>query len=262
MSKKPRNISTITRDFLYEAYCVEKLTVIQIARRVGCRNGIICKLLEEYGLREHTMPKEWFIEHYINLQESIDDIATLLNRDEATIRTWLRTYKIPIRYKTRGRIQIPELNDYQWLYHHYVELNLSSCQIAEILWCGQGNVIHAVRRAGIPVRPSSPPKGFHARGYRHNFSHRKKRLIKERDDYTCQMPGCDATSDLEVHHIISAENGGDNDLNNGITLCRTCHHKTFQHEEEFEFLFKTILATNKSGAARLVSTPLQLRMFT
>ena len=48
--------------------------------------------------------------------------------------------------------------------------------------------------------------------------------VKERDDYTCQNPECGRRSlRAEAHHIIFRSKGGDDSLNNGITLCRACH---------------------------------------
>ena len=58
----------------------------------------------------------------------------------------------------------------------------------------------------------------------------------ERDKFTCQK--CyiqDSTSrTLEAHHIIPLYSGGENKLNNLITLCIDCHHYAPDKKEEFE----------------------------
>lgn len=53
-----------------------------------------------------------------------------------------------------------------------------------------------------------------------------KRLVKERDGYICQICGTDEV--LQVHHIYSWQNFPDKrfEIENGITLCRTCHWET------------------------------------
>jgi hypothetical protein len=53
--------------------------------------------------------------------------------------------------------------------------------------------------------------------------HKWKKLVKKRDDYTCQC--CGSKKHLHIHHINSFkkfENKREN-INNGITLCFECH---------------------------------------
>ena len=46
----------------------------------------------------------------------------------------------------------------------------------------------------------------------------------ERDDYTCQ--DCGATDRrLNAHHIVARRNGGNEELENLVALCISCHHK-------------------------------------
>ena len=69
-------------------------------------------------------------------------------------------------------------------------------------------------RGGISFEPYPP-----------EFNGTLKRLIKERDNYTCQNPRCDHTNTiLDVHHIdYNKENKHPSNL---ITLCHSCHSKT------------------------------------
>lgn len=71
----------------------------------------------------------------------------------------------------------------------------------------------------------------HDRYYGRNWSSQRDKA-KERDNYECQI--CNSTQDLEVHHkkpIINFDRSNDdwyedaNDLDNLITLCRSCHKK-------------------------------------
>ena len=71
-----------------------------------------------------------------------------------------------------------------------------------------------------------------------------RKAVFERDHFTCQM--CHAYGGrLEAHHIQPV---GDNkntlltfDVNNGITLCKTCHASIRNHEYEFIDQFYNIL---------------------
>ena len=59
--------------------------------------------------------------------------------------------------------------------------------------------------------------------------------VFERDDFTCAL--CDERGGkLNAHHIRKWKDhpGLRYDVNNGITLCISCHNKTKQHEEEYE----------------------------
>lgn len=83
--------------------------------------------------------------------------------------------------------------------------------------------------------------------------------VFERDNFTCQMPMCDGNEkDLNAHHIIEfiiiVKSNNINtikeaiackklwDTTNGITLCKICHNKIRTHEQEYEPLFKEIIA--------------------
>lgn len=68
--------------------------------------------------------------------------------------------------------------------------------------------------------------------------------VFHRDDYTCQE--CEIRGGkLEAHHIKPWRLFKElrHDVNNGITLCRSCHLKTLQKEELFEEKYSAILLT-------------------
>jgi predicted GNAT family acetyltransferase len=50
-----------------------------------------------------------------------------------------------------------------------------------------------------------------------------KRHVLHRDGYRCRVPGCSATANIDVHHIMFFMNGGNNTLTNLITLCEGHH---------------------------------------
>ena len=56
------------------------------------------------------------------------------------------------------------------------------------------------------------------------FNKKFKKLIKDRDFNVCQTPGCINTEGLCVHHIDYDKKN--NNPENLITLCRSCHSKT------------------------------------
>lgn len=60
-------------------------------------------------------------------------------------------------------------------------------------------------------------------GKRKEFSALVKRQARERADYTCQYPGCEASA-IEVDHILPQGLGGKSSLCNAQVLCEA-HHK-------------------------------------
>ncbi len=52
---------------------------------------------------------------------------------------------------------------------------------------------------------------------------RVRREVLARDKHRCQAPGCGRTRFLEVHHIVSRQQGGSNNKENLMTLCASCH---------------------------------------
>ncbi len=71
--------------------------------------------------------------------------------------------------------------------------------------------------------------------------------IKERDNYNCQNPKCKNKSNiLDVHHIDYNKNN--NNKNNLITICKSCHGKTQRRRKYWIWYYKKLLKRiNKKG---------------
>lgn len=82
--------------------------------------------------------------------------------------------------------------------------------------------------------------------------------VFKRDSYVCKEPTCDKSEHyLEVHHIntyssIIKKNNIKSveealycsdlwDINNGITLCKKCHRKTYKQEDKFAETYRNII---------------------
>lgn len=64
-----------------------------------------------------------------------------------------------------------------------------------------------------------------SKGINYGFANTKAYVLN-RDNYTCQYcKGKSKDSRLHVHHIIFRRNGGSDEQENLITLCKTCHDK-------------------------------------
>src|SRR5438105_12513824 len=57
----------------------------------------------------------------------------------------------------------------------------------------------------------------------HDIPAKVRRLVWHRDFGKCKVPGCRATRNLEVHHIVPRAEGGGHELENLILLCNGHH---------------------------------------
>jgi 5-methylcytosine-specific restriction endonuclease McrA len=84
-----------------------------------------------------------------------------------------------------------------------------------------------------------PPKAY-IRNTKTYYTSKHKPSIKKdiretvlkRDNYCCTE--CGIKNDLHIHHIEYRSNGGMDDIENLITLCRDCH--TTKHRKEPVFI--------------------------
>jgi len=63
---------------------------------------------------------------------------------------------------------------------------------------------------------------------------RLRRIIKQEAGYRCAIPTCNCTSPLEIHHIVPIADGGDDNPQNLICLCRNCHGRCHNGEIDNE----------------------------
>lgn len=61
-------------------------------------------------------------------------------------------------------------------------------------------------------------------------SNTQKRQIKEEAGFRCAIPTCNATSPLDIHHIVYQCNGGTDENTNLICLCKNCHGRVHNNE--------------------------------
>ena len=73
-----------------------------------------------------------------------------------------------------------------------------------------------------------------------------RKKIYKRDKFRCQMPDCSSKFRIQAHHIKKWSNAAilRYDVDNGITLCRSCHERITGHEQVYETLFSQIVYNN------------------
>ena len=58
---------------------------------------------------------------------------------------------------------------------------------------------------------------------RWNVTPATRRKVLHRDQFRCRVPGCTASHNLDVHHIIHREHGGTNGMENLAVFCESHH---------------------------------------
>ena len=99
---------------------------------------------------------------------------------------------------------------------------ISKTRIEKGLSKGKSNPMYGISLSG----EKSPhwQGGISFEPYSPEFNKKFKNFIKNRDFHICQTPNCTNTENLHVHHIDY--NKKNNNPENAITLCASCHTKT------------------------------------
>lgn len=83
---------------------------------------------------------------------------------------------------------------------------------------------HALKNPGVLKN-----KWLYQRGVNYGYANAKAYVL-HRDNHTCQYcSGKSRNQRLEVHHIVFRKNGGSDEPENLITLCKSCHDKVHLH---------------------------------
>lgn len=102
----------------------------------------------------------------------------------------------------------------------------SETQMTRTAWIKKRRTEDAARKARRAYLKAKPESAAQKRF---------KREVRERDNFTCQFPGCGYYSKhIDVHHIAKRSQRPDLKLtvSNGICLCRQHHDWTDTHHDE------------------------------
>ena len=202
-------------------------------------------------------------------------IGEVVNIPFSTVLRYLK--KAGAKLRNPGDPHHRILDDAEWLRGKYLDEGLSTTQIAKEIGASARVICTWLERHGIERRPTGAPKGHNywdSEEAKKNLSRAKRgkclgednpnwrggmpyhdydrnrypakqwvKAVKDRDNWTCQE--CGATNNLHAHHIKRWKDYPDlrYDLDNGVTLCHTCHERA--HGRGFKFRW-----TNKQKTPR------------
>jgi hypothetical protein len=93
-----------------ELYNRQRISLADIAAKVGVSKPVITRLAHEYGLEvatpgpkaKHIFERDWLIDQYLNRQRPLPEIAAEVGVGTATVARWAKTFGIPLRSRGGG----------------------------------------------------------------------------------------------------------------------------------------------------------------
>lgn len=255
----------ITKEYLYQKYIIENLTIIEVARDCNVSKSLIKGRLRRFGIRKGSLKlgtqvydnRDWLYDQYIRQKKGYTVIAKEQNVSYTTILTRVLYWG----WELRGHDSIDKGAPRRGSKHTFDSLDKirkSRLKKRVITYCKQCN-------EELELVKSSFKKS------NHNFCNQKcfKSYLKEnrvltinitdsaaykewrlkvykRDGYRCKMPDCLSQSrSIAAHHIYPKKKYPvlQFEITNGITLCKSCHEKTYGKEELFIDMLVRVVQT-------------------
>ncbi|CAG9609341.1 HNH endonuclease [Pseudoneobacillus rhizosphaerae] len=257
----------LSKEYLYQKYVLDNQTTKDIANELGISRHTVKSNLRRLGIRKKEFKLgtkiyddiNWLYEQYITLGKGYTVIAndlgvsytTILDRilffgweirghneiDKATPRKGRKHSKESLQKIKESRIRKRSLTQCNNC-NNFFERVTSSANRSINSYCS----IKCYRNFLKENRVVPDNITFSA-----DYKEWRKKVYK-RDNYRCKMPYCESPSrDIAAHHIFPKKLYPDKkfDVQNGITLCRKCHEKTYGKEEQFiEMLVRVVQTMN------------------
>ncbi|MBS4222407.1 HNH endonuclease [Lederbergia citrea] len=255
----------ITKKYLYRKYVVEGLSVKEIAEEVNLTKHSIRGKLRRFGIRKKPFKigneiydnRDWLYHQYVELNKGYTVIAKELGVSYTTILSRILYFGWKVKghkdidkgaprrgkkHKEVSLIKIRETRQRKRIitscFHcqKSIELVLSIYKRSENSFCNRDCFISYLKENRViceDITDSAAYKEWRLRVYK-------------RDRYRCKMPGCGSQSrDIAAHHIYPKKKYPEKkyEISNGITLCRSCHEKTYGKEEQFIEMLVRIVQT-------------------
>ena len=206
----------ITKQFLIDNYINKMLNCSEISRKFYCNPGTIYYYLRKYGIS--IRPKSEI------MRESYKDNVEA-KRKLSIVMTAAR--KDPVREVIR-RKRIKRSVKNLWKDPEYYQKMLD---VRRRQWTPE-----VIKRSCAWYKNGKSKEPYPA-----DWTGTLKCIIKERDNYTCQVCGKKLKRMLHIHHIDYDKNN----LNpkNLISLCGSCHSKTNINRDQWQKVFNKIERT-------------------
>ena len=227
----------ISKNKLYNLYVIKEKSIEEISILLKISFSIIRRNLKKYSipirpkfkrsLFRNIFTRNYLIEEYINKKRSTKSIAEPFNVGKIVVLKALKKHKILTRTPSEyGKLKIHFSNK--------IKVNCAFCNEELEVWKSDlknkkhkfcSRLCRAKFRVGNRAANWQNGKSFEE--YGKEFDGSLKEQVRFRDKYKCQLCGCSQLENgrqLDCHH--KDYNKRNNNINNLISLCVSCHLKT------------------------------------
>lgn len=261
--KRPKKFH-VNRDWFYQRYVKDMAPTRDIASEIGCVNDHVNALAKKFDIPirprlKRSVPYaklnlniDEIVRLYVDEKISCADIGSRFGCTHKAIATRLAERGIPLRHHNDTKRGKPAKNkiilDPKKVVKMYMVRHASGKTVADHFGVSRQVIDRILRENGVKRKPATESvdrrKERHPR-WRHDISDEDRKKgrdankqkewrarVFERDGHTCQKCGDSRGGNLHSHHIIPhyRDQSIAWDLENGITLCETCHtnlHRTY-----------------------------------
>ena len=214
----------------------------------GCFDGAFDN--EEIRAKRSEIAKSlWEDESYReNQAEARSDEEYLIKQSQSTSRAWERGDFDAVDYEIKREKWTGKSNP-NWKPKASFECEQCGAVITGMPCVIEGRRFCSVECHGLSMRGENSPTwrgGISFGSYGPEFNGDLKQLVRERDNYTCQICGDQEDGRaLDVHHIDYDKKN--NQIGNLIALCQVCHRRTNHNRKRWSVMLKRRL--DNAGAA-------------
>ena len=201
--------------------------------------------------------KEELEQMYWDEEMSQLEIAKNIGVSCTTVHIRMKRYEIKIRTPSEAQLTLKGVQkpSKEELHSMYWDQEMSQSEIARKIGVGYATVSNWMAEHGIKARTKSESLvdkcigenngnwqgGLSGGKYCYKFNNKFKEDVRERDDYTCQLCGCEQLLGgraLDVHHIHYDRENCYPDV---VALCRSCNISVNGDRDYWEDYFETHL---------------------
>jgi 5-methylcytosine-specific restriction endonuclease McrA len=255
----------LSKEYLYKKYITHNETVTDIAKEMGISRNQVKNALRRNGIRKKALKlgnqtfdnKDWLYNEYMIKRKGYTVIANECKVSYTTILDRILYFGWPIR----GHKDIDKGTPRRGKRHRFDSIEkirttrVKKRVVVKCNYCGKENEIVASKLKTYN-HSYCDNSCFHSylRDNRvesdqitDTAEYKEWRLkVYKRDGYRCKMPACNSNSrDIAAHHIFSKKLYPEKRfvLSNGITLCKSCHEKTYGIEYQFVDVLVRVIQT-------------------
>ena len=195
------------------------------------------------------IPEDELRQMYLGDKMTQIEIAELVGVSDVTIGYWMRGYGIKSRTHSESLLINTLKPSNQELSQMYHNKKMSQPEIAKEIGVSYNAIFRWMKDYGIESRTVSESVigennsrwkgGVSFEPYCNKFNNFFKEAVRRRDDYICQLCGCNQNGrKLDVHHIHYDKSDCWPDV---VALCRSCNSKVNSNRNCWEQYFENHL---------------------